>query len=69
MSLRKNEIIAQAKALKAMHGDDMALIDELAPVLRKIINQVEAETDKVPTVDEIIWLASEAVGRNLRKES
>ena len=66
--LVKEEILAQANALQAMHGDKMALIDEHAPLLRKIVEQVREDTGKVPTVNDLLWIASEHVGRDLREE-
>ena len=62
----KEEIINQAEALSVMHGDVLGLIDRHAEEFRAIINDFKEKFNRVPTADELIWIASEHAHKDLR---
>lgn len=57
----------QAEALAQMHGDTLDLIAAHAAEFRAIINDFLVEMRRLPTADELIWIASEHARRDLRK--
>lgn len=63
----KQEILAQADALKRIPMDTLDAIDLLCADFRSIIEEYEAKFNKVPTGDDLIWLISEKLGRDITK--
>ncbi len=69
----KKEIECQFSALlKLAHGHKeiadkiICLKPIIAITFRTVINQFELERDRVPTVDELIWLTSELLDYDIR---
>ena len=64
----KEENQAQAEAFRRMQGDELKLISLYAADFRKIITDFESTHDgKVPTADDLLWIESEAQGRDITK--
>lgn len=66
MSVRKTEMIVQAKALEAMGVTDPDGIIAVGAELREIVNGFECLLSRPPTTDEIVWVFSERRGKNMR---
>jgi hypothetical protein len=58
---------AQAEALMAMHGPTLELIFKYGEEFRKIIDDFAVKFDRTPTANELLWIASQHAGRDLRK--
>jgi hypothetical protein len=58
----------QAEALSMMHGDILDLIYRYGAEFRIIIDEFERVYNRCPTANELVWLASEHAGHDLRKE-
>jgi len=65
----KEENKTQVDAFKAMHGDVLKLINEHAEEFRSVIDDFKTMLGRIPTGDELVWIASENAGRDLREES
>ena len=62
-----NEIQEQAVAFAKMHGDVLENIEKYAAEFRAIIEDFKVKFGRVPTADDLLWIASEHEGRDLRK--
>ena len=62
----RDEILSQAEAFSRMSGNELELIQEYAPDFRDIITAFERQHGRVPTADELLWIASERQGRDIR---
>lgn len=64
----KKENQAQAEALLRLHGNVLQLIPMYAEDFRRIIEEYEATHNGTPpTADDLIWLESERMGRDITK--
>ena len=63
----RNAITEQGKALDQMHGDTMELIHRHAAEFRQIIVDFHEKFGRIPSADDLIWIASEHAKHNLRK--
>jgi hypothetical protein len=61
----KAENSVQAEALVRIKGGELEAIKLYAEDFRQIINEFEAVQGRVPTADELIWIASEHRGRDI----
>lgn len=68
MSPMKAENRAQAEALRRMHGNTLELIRIYAQDFREIIAEYETACGRPPTADDLIWLESERLGRDITKD-
>ncbi len=74
MSITEQEINCQRDALNDLsHGDNSLVMNyvnwngcKLAIIFRKIICEFESDLNRVPTSDELIWIASEMLHFNIR---
>ena len=57
----------QAEALIMLHGNTLELIEEHGAEFRHIIDDFAEIYGRVPTANELVWIASEHAGRNLRE--
>jgi len=57
----------QAAAVMAMHGTTLDLIFKHGAEFRKIIDDFAEKFGRVPTANDLVWIASEHAGRNLRE--
>ena len=64
----KEEILAQAEALRRMNGDELELINAHAADFREIITEFERRFGRVPTADDLLWIASERNGRDITRD-
>jgi len=68
---RKNQmdetIRVQANAIRRMHGNALDIIDTHAASFRGIINSFHREFGRVPSANDLLWIASEKAGRDLTK--
>jgi hypothetical protein len=55
----------QVEALKMMHGGTLDLIHKHGAEFRAIINDFAAKLGRIPTGNELLWIASEHAGRDL----
>ena len=62
----KTENQAQAEALLRINGNVLQLIPIYAEDFRRIINEYKAANGgRAPTADDLIWLESERMGRDI----
>ena len=61
----KEEIQAQAEAFRRMNGNELELISLYAADFRQIITDFESTHGRVPTADDLLWIASELRGRDI----
>lgn len=61
----RDEILAQAEAFSRMSGNDLELIQEYAADFRRIILDFDHSYGRVPTADDLLWIASELRGRDI----
>ena len=61
-----NEMQAQAEAFRHMNGNMLELIAQYAPEFRQIIDDYEAMHNRPPTANDLLWIASEHAGRDVR---
>ncbi len=74
MYTTEQEITCQNNALNELsHGDcNIALQyfewddSKIFVIFREIINEFEIDLNRVPSSDELIWIASEMLNRNIR---
>ena len=64
---RREEFIAQAEALMMMHGDLLDNIEKHGAEFRSIIDDFARLWGRTPTANELVWIASEHAGRDLRE--
>lgn len=68
MASIKQENQAQAEALQRLNGNILQLIPIYAADFRRIINEYEAtHNGQPPTADDLIWLESERMGRDITR--
>lgn len=58
---------AQAEALSMMHGNVLDLIHDHGAEFRAIIDDFGANFGRCPTANDLIWIASQHAGRDLRQ--
>lgn len=64
----KLENWAQAEAFHRMEGHELTLIELYAADFRRIINEYEsAHNGRVPSADDLLWIASEHRGHDITK--
>ena len=63
----KEENRAQAEAFRRMYGNEMELISLYAADFRRIITEFEQTYGRVPTADDLLWIESEAQGRDITR--
>ena len=63
----KEENKAQCEAFASMHGNVLEMIEIYGAEFRQIINDFEAEFGKCPSGNDLLWIASEHAGRNIRE--
>jgi hypothetical protein len=61
----KVENRVQAEAFGRMNGNVLELIPLYAAGFRQIINEFEHVHGRVPSADELLWLESEHLGRDI----
>lgn len=65
----KLENLAQAEAFLRIQGDEMDMITLYAADFRKIISDFErTHRGQVPTADDLLWIESELLGRDITQE-
>lgn len=64
----KPEFKEQAEALSMMHGDTLKLIEVHGAEFRAIIDGFAKIFGRCPTANELVWIASEHAGKNLREK-
>jgi hypothetical protein len=64
----KAENRTQAEAFRRMKGNVLELIPRYAANFRQIITEFESENQgRVPSADELLWIASEREGRDITR--
>jgi hypothetical protein len=63
----KEENRVQAEAFRRMYGNEMELIWLYASDFRRIITEFEQTYGRVPTADDLLWIESEAQGRDITR--
>ena len=58
----------QAEALSMMHGNVLDLIHEHGAEFRSVIDDFTKIHMRVPTANELVWIASVHAGRDLRRK-
>ena len=65
------EIRVQTEVLHEITKDDEERVDRIvcvcASMFRKIIQEFEEKYDRPPTKDELIWVCSEKMQKNIRE--
>lgn len=64
----KPEFKVQAEALSMMHGNTLELIEAHGAEFRAIIDAFSEIFGRCPTANELVWIASEHAGKNLREK-
>jgi len=65
----KGDVILQGLALRECKcPDTLKMIRRHAPSFRAIITSFAVERGRLPTVNELLWIESEAVHHNIREE-
>ena len=59
------ENLVQAEALRRMRGNELELIHAHAADFRDIITEFELRFGRLPTADDLLWIASERNGRDI----
>ena len=65
--MSREEFTVQAEALMMMHGDLLTNIEKHGAEFRAIIDDFARIFGRTPTANELVWIASENAGRNLRE--
>ncbi|MDZ8119686.1 hypothetical protein [Pontiella agarivorans] len=55
----------QAEAFLRMHGNELKLIELYAADFRRIITDFETAYGRIPTADDLLWIESEVLGRDI----
>lgn len=59
---------AQAEAFRRIKGHELELIELYGAHFRQIINEFElAYNGRIPTADDLIWIESQRLGRDITK--
>ena len=61
----KAENRSQAEAFRRMTGNELELITLYAADFRQIITDFEFTHGRVPNADELLWIESQAQGRDI----
>jgi hypothetical protein len=65
----KAENLLQVQAMKeCKHPETLAFITEDMIAFRSVIESYKEEFDRLPTVSELLWCASEIVKHDIRKD-
>lgn len=64
-----NEIQIQGQAFSECCANTIELIARHAELFRDIVEGFKADQDRLPTADEILYVASERLEHDIRKES
>lgn len=64
----RQEMLVQAEVFRRCHGDILKLIHNYAEDFRNIINSFEEHFNKVPTADDLLWIASEHAHHDITKD-
>ena len=65
----KAENRVQAEVFRRMKGNKIRLIERYAADFRQIITEFEiANGGRVPTADDLIWIASQRRGRDITQD-
>ena len=63
----KEENQAQAEAFRRIQGHELEMIPMYGEDFRQIISDFEFHFGRVPTADELLWVASERNGRDITR--
>lgn len=61
------EMQVQSEAFRRCNGDVLEMIAEHAAEFRSIINDFEAMHDRVPTANDLLWIASQHAGQDITR--
>ena len=61
----KKENRVQVEAFRRMQGHELELIHEYAADFREIITEFERTSNRTPTADDLLWIASQRQGRDI----
>ena len=64
----KAENWVQAEAFRRMKGNVLDLIALYAADFRQIITEFEGAYQRIPSADDLIWIASQRCGRDITGE-
>ena len=59
------ENLAQAEAFRRITGNILELISLYAVDFRQIITEFEFDHGRVPSADDLLWIESELLGRDI----